>query len=157
MINLLLNIFLTFCITKNNYIPNRELKNNYLNIKKNYNHNNYLNNKLTKVYIHIEPLIKYTNIYHIGITFKTIDNSIRYDIGSFDIKEQIKSNVTSKNILWGISTKPLNTIVEYENTIIYNYLLGVYDCRHYVRNLTNWSTGIPTPIWELDKIYKAFD
>ena len=60
MINLLLNIFFTFCLTKNNYIPNRELKDNYLNIKKNYNHNNYLNNKLTKVYIHIEPLIKYT-------------------------------------------------------------------------------------------------
>lgn len=158
MINLLIYIFFyTFLIRNSNYyIPDKRLLNNYLNIKKKYNHNKFLNNNLTKVYIHIEPLVKYTNIYHIGITFKTYENSLRYDIGSFDIKEQIKSNVIAKNILWGISCYNLNSIEKYENELEYNYILGIYDCRHYVRDLTNWSTGIPSPIWELDKIYMDF-
>ena len=72
MINLLIYIFFyTFLIRNSNYyIPDKRLLNNYLNIKKKYNHNKFLNNNLTKVYIHIEPLVKYTNIYHIGITLK---------------------------------------------------------------------------------------
>ena len=35
----------------------------------------------------------------------------------------------------------------------YNYILGFYDCRHYVRNLTQWSCYHPTPIW---KLYEYF-
>ena len=108
-----------------------------------------------KVYIHLEQLFSNTNIYHIGITFKTIIYKVRFDIGTFERFNFniVKKDKKSKKIFWGYSNKSLEEIINYENNMEYIYLLGIYDCRHYVRNLTEWSCDNPTPIW---KLYKYF-
>lgn len=45
-----------------------------------FNGLNFLLNRRTKVYLHLEQLFYITNIYHIGISFYNIFNNIRYDI-----------------------------------------------------------------------------
>lgn len=114
----------------------------------------FLINKKTKVYIHIEQLVARTNIYHIGISFRSIASNIRFDIVGIHINNFrfFSSDKKTKNLFWGYSSKTLNEIVEYESKLEYRYILGIYDCRHYVKNLTEWTTGKGTPIWSLDKL-----
>ena len=117
----------------------------------------YLLNKKVKVYIHIEQLFTNTNIYHVGITFKSIGGNIRYDIHGFNIDNiynLLSHNLYSKTIFWDYSNKTIKQIIEYEKNLDYKYILGIYDCRHYVKNLTKWASDNPTPIW---KLYKLID
>lgn len=62
-------------------------------------------------------------------------------------------NRYSKNIYWGITNKTFCEIIAYEKNLNKKYILGVYDCRHYVNNFTNWALDKPTPIWELYKLW----
>lgn len=130
---------------------------------KNYNIQEKISNELnflfcknTKVYIHIEQLITKTNIFHIGISFKNIKESIRYDLAGINIQylrfANTDKNIIKKTLFWDYSNKTLKEISDYESTLNNRYLLGIYDCRHYVRELTNWTTNNPTPIWNLYKI-----
>jgi len=116
---------------------------------------NFLLNRRTKVYLHLEQLFYKTNIYHIGISFHNIFNNVRYDIGLFDTAELgiLNKNRKEKTIFWDYSNKSLSSIIEYESSLEYKYVLGIYDCRHYVRNLSDWTTNNPTPIWKLYKLY----
>lgn len=137
-------------------------KNIYKKIEKNTLHLNYnipeidieknvkfLLNKNTKIYIHLEQLIPYTNIYHIGISFNKVFRSIRYDLRWIDIP--YVNNITTKSytLFWDFTDYDIDEIIEYENKLDFKYVLGIYDCRHYVRNLTQWSCNKPTPIWRL--------
>jgi hypothetical protein len=143
---------------KNNYKKILNLRDDYSIIKNNYNNREIINNEIDftlnkkiKIYIHLEQLISNTNIYHIGITYKTILYKVRFDIGTF---ERFNFNVLEKNkktkkIFWDYTNKTLEEIIYYENNMEYKYFLGFYDCRHYVRNLTSWSCNNPTPIWKL--------
>ena len=149
-------------IKKNSYKNFLELSNDYSIIKQKYNKREITNNEIDfilnkniKVYIHLEQLISNTNIYHIGVTFKTILYNVRFDIGNFERFNLniIKKTKKTKKIFWGYSNKSLCEIINYENNMEYIYFLGFYDCRHYVRNLTAWSSDNPTPIW---KLYKYF-
>lgn len=149
-------------LKKNNYKKMLNLRDDYSIIKNNYNYREIINNEIdftlnknVKVYIHLEQLISNTNIYHIGITFKTIIYKVRFDIGTFERFNFniIKKDKKNKKIFWGYSNKSLEEIINYENNMEYTYFLGIYDCRHYVRNLTEWSCDNPTPIW---KLYKYF-
>ena len=116
---------------------------------------NFLVNRRTKVYLHLEQLFYKTNIYHIGISFHNIFNNVRYDIGLFDTTDLgiLNKNRKEKTIFWDYSNKTLSSIIEYEHSLEYKYVLGVYDCRHYVRNLSDWTTNNPTPVWKLYKLY----
>lgn len=116
---------------------------------------NFLLNRRTKVYLHLEQLFYKTNIYHIGISFHNIFNNVRYDIGLFDTADLgiLNKNRKEKTIFWDYSNKSLSSIIDYESLLEYNYVLGVYDCRHYVRNLSDWATNNPTPVWKLYKLY----
>ena len=117
----------------------------------------FLLNKKVKVYIHIEQLFTKTNIYHIGITFKSISRNVRYDIHGFNINNLynlLSYNLYSKTIFWDYSYKTIKEIIDYEKNLDYRYILGIYDCRHYVKNLTKWACNNPTPIW---KLYKLID
>jgi len=60
------------------------------------------------------------------------------------------------DIYWGISNKSLQEIIEYEKTLNKKYILGLNDCRHYSRKLTNWALNKPTPIWKLDKLFNKY-
>lgn len=157
-------------ITKHTSYPiiNKIEKHMYLNnnrptYMKNYNIQEKIFNELkfifyknTKVYIHIEQLITKTNIFHVGISFKNIRESIRYDLAGINIQylrfANTDENIIKKTLFWDYSNKTLKEITEYESTLNNRYLLGIYDCRHYVRQLTNWSTSNPTPIWKLNKL-----
>ena len=119
----------------------------------------YLINRKTKVYIHIELIFPRTNIYHIGVTFKSIGSNIRYDIRGINLDniysffiENLENELYSKTLFWAYSDKNLEEIIEYEKSIEHKYILGIYDCRHYVRNLTMWSCNKPTPVWKLIKL-----
>jgi hypothetical protein len=115
----------------------------------------FLFNRKTKVYLHLEQLFYKTNLYHIGISFHNSYNNVKFDIGLFDTGDLgiLNKNREEKTIFWDYSNKSLPEIIEYESSLNYKYILGVYDCRHYVRNLSNWTTGNPTPIWRLYKLY----
>ena len=145
-------------------LSNNDKLNKIISINSNFNNNyynkiinelNFLLNKKTKVYLHLEQLFYKTNIYHVGISFHNIFNNVRYDIGLFDISNLniLTKNRKEKTIFWDYSNKTLYSIIEYEKTLSYKYILGVYDCRHYVRNLSQWSTNNPTPIWRLYELY----
>lgn len=119
----------------------------------------YLIDRKTKVYIHIELLIPRTNIYHIGVTFKSIASNIRYDIRGINLDnlysfftENLEKEMYSKTLFWAYSDKSLDEIIEYEKSIEHKYIIGIYDCRHYVRNLTLWACNKPTPVWKLIKL-----
>ncbi len=131
---------------------NNIIKNKILNEAK------FLLNRRTKVYIHLEQLISHTNIYHIGISFKSIFKTIRYDIHpeNFITLENLpySSRTKYKTLFWDYSIKSIKDIKDYERNMNFKYFLGVNDCRHYVNNLTLWSTNNPTPIWRL---YMYFD
>ena len=106
-------------------------------------------NKKTKIYIHLEQLIPYTNIYHIGVSFKKVFRSIRYDLRWIDIPLVYNTKTKSYDLFWDYSDYNIDEIIKYEKNLKFNYILGIYDCRHYVRNLTLWSCNNPTPIWKL--------
>lgn len=117
----------------------------------------FLLNKQIKIYIHIEQLFSKTNIYHIGITFKSINGNVRYDVHGFNIDNLyniLSYNLYSKTIFWDYSNKTIKEIIDYEKNLDYKYILGIYDCRHYVKNLTKWASDNPTPVW---KLYKLID
>ena len=147
---------------KNSYNKLIEINNDCINIQKDYcikdiiaNEVDFLLNKKIKVYIHLEQLFSNTNIYHIGITFKTIIYKVRFDIGTFERYNLniLKINRKTKKIFWGYTNRSLEEIIDYEKNIEYKYFLGIYDCRHYVNNLTQWSCNKATPIWQLYKYY----
>jgi len=147
-----------------NKIKNKNNKNeriiNSNNLKKNilkkiYNESLFLLNKRIKVYIHLDQLISRTNIYHIGISFSSILTTMRYDIIGIHLNKFYSSNnnTKSKTIFWGYSNKSISDIQRYEKNMNYTYILGIYDCRHYVRNITDWACNNPTPVWDLYKFF----
>ena len=156
-------------ISNNEIYYKRNLNNNFKTLKLLSQDNSIIKNKIlneakfilnrrTKVYIHLEQLISRTNIYHIGISFKSIFKTIRYDIRpeNFVNLEKLPYNMKTKykNLFWDYSIKSIKEIKEYERRMNFKYFLGVNDCRHYVNNLTLWSCNNPTPIWRL---YMYFD
>ena len=148
-------------LNNNNEINPTYYNLNILKNKLNYDNINFLNeiqyltNKKTKVYINISKIIPYTNIYHIGIIFKRINQKNKYEIyndkGLF-ILDYIPRSTLYKEIFWGYSDKTLLEIEENEKSLNITYILGLYDCRHYSRDLSNWTTKNPTPVWKLKDI-----
>ena len=137
----LLNIFFFSFIIKNNLLKTNLLK---------------TNNKV-KVYIHINDIIPVFNIYHIGVSFNDSINTLRYDIYDEKLISYLKylpenRNQNEKTIFWGYSDKTIHEISNYESNMEYNYVLGFQDCRHYCSNLTQWTTGNSSPIWNLTRL-----
>ena len=116
----------------------------------------FLLKRRRKVYIHIQQLFSNTNIFHIGISFYNINNNIRYDLRGYNIENInfLNKNLYDETLFWGYTNTTLKQILDYESSLKYKYILGIYDCRHYVRNLSEWSMNKPTPIWKLDKLLK---
>ena len=133
---------------------------NFLHVDKYFKiYNNKIQNnidfflfKKTKIFIHLEQLIPKTNIYHIGITFKDLFTEIRYDVRWIDIGFLNLKKTKSITLFWDYSNYTIDDIVAYEKQIEFDYILGIYDCRHYVRNLTYWACSNPTPVWKLYKL-----
>ncbi len=128
----------------------------------------------TAVYIYIERFNEKYNLLHIGISFNSLCKNIRYDFrASNNEHSYITENndltknmieplifdtniIYGKKIFWGFSNKTLDEIILYEKTLHKKYILGLYDCRHYVRNFTTWCLDKPTPIWKLHKLLDTY-
>ena len=148
-----------------NYYENKILQNNInYHAKINFDEElKYYLNKNLKVYIHLENLISKTNIYHIGISYCSIYDNVRYDFHGYNITNYYKyfnylmKDKNSENeitLFWGYCYKNIDSITQYEKKINNKYIIGIYDCRHYVNNLTKWSMNKSTPIWRLTKLLK---
>ena len=129
----------------------------------------------TNVHIHLEKFHKNCNLLHIGITLNNNNKIIRYDFrssindeiyitNSNTIKNTYNNNIVEllnfvpnkKTIFWGISNKTLDEFIMYENNLQKKYILGFYDCRHYVNKFTDWGLNKPTPIWDLYKLWDEY-
>jgi len=73
-----------------------------------------------------------------------------------DCIESDLNNKYSKDILWGVTNKTFDEIIDFEKTINKKYKLGIYDCRHYVNHFTNWCLDAPSPIWKLHKLWDTY-
>ena len=96
-----------------NNIKPRNIKNEIL----------FLLNKKTKIYIHIEQLFARTNIYHIGVTFRSNIDKIRYDLVGINIDNLRTNDQEFVTLFWGYSNKTIDEIIEYENSMEYRYIL----------------------------------
>lgn len=138
----------------------------------------------TKVYINFEkvnPIITHTGITfendneNIRYDFRAFNNNDDYstteesrknitlmfpNINSkfLDLKgfNELRDDILeySHDILFGTTNYSIEEIIEYEKTMNKKYILGIYDCRHYVNNLCLWTLNISIPIWNLDKLIK---
>ena len=136
----------------------------------------------TKVYINIEKpnsIITHTGITFennnnkIRYDFRAFNNNDNYitddesrknitlmfpkiDTRFFEYKgfNEFRDNITfySKELFLGETNFSLEEIIEYEKSINKNYILGFYDCRHYVNRLTTWCLNTSIPIWNLDSL-----
>ena len=145
-----------FHLLLDNINNNNIIVSNNKNIINQKNEIDFILNKKIKVYIHLEQLFSKTNIYHVGITFKSINKSLRYDINGINIpiSDFYNKNLITRTIFWDYSNKTLAEVEKYEESLNYKYFLGLYDCRHYVQDLTMWSTNKSSPVWKLGRLIK---
>ena len=132
----------------------------------------------TKVNIHLEKFNEKYNLLHIGVSFENKQRLVRYDYRPFNddhnydttnINRQsiaaifpniyvpndiiIPDEMEKKTLYWGNTNKTMTEIFEFEKTLHHKYILGVYDCRHYVYRFTDWALDNPTPIWHLHELW----
>jgi hypothetical protein len=98
---------------------------------------------------------------------KFIPDSIMYLNGEFIVDDYIPETydilksrynknveVETVTIPWGITNYSFKEIEEFEESLHMKYILGIYDCRHYVRRFTKWATCKATPVWKLHLLWK---
>tara|TARA_Y100001980_G_C14541758_1_gene319879 strand:+ start:407 stop:874 length:468 start_codon:yes stop_codon:yes gene_type:complete len=60
--------------------------------------------------------------------------------------------ILSKELYWGTSKYSIEEIIELEKGLNKKYILGVYDCRHYVNELSKLCLNRGIPIWNLKSL-----
>jgi hypothetical protein len=107
-----------------------------------FNKNNtYITNKYTRQNVnHMFPNLFDTKSKHpiaIAIDYNYIYNKIKYK---------------SKEVYWGTSNFSIEELIKIENNLDKNYLLGIYDCRHYVNEFCKIALDKEIPIWNLNSL-----
>lgn len=132
------------------------------------------------VFLHLERFSRRHNLLHAAISFEDdlpFGESRRFDFrpycneptywivdGGDDehrrwppeliIDDLQGGGLASKTIFWGKTNKTWNEIMSFERDHLCNrYILGVYDCRHYVSKFADYTTGSATPIWRLKELF----
>ena len=133
-----------------------------------------------KVYLHLEKFNERYNLLHVGISFDNDIRKIRYDYRAFkndqnyltdeksdsleifptmyvpqDIDEY--ANIEKRKIYWGTCNKSMHEIILFEKTLRKRYILGIYDCRHYVNKFSIWALSKPSPIWNLHILWNHLE
>ena len=133
-----------------------------------------------KVYLHLEKFNEKYNLLHVGISFDDDIRKIRYDYRAFkndndylttnkndnleifptmyippDIDKY--SNIEKRTIYWGTCNKSMHEIILFEKSLHRRYILGIFDCRHYVNKFSLWALDKPTPIWNLHILWKSLE
>lgn len=122
------------------------------------------------VFLHMEKFNKKLNLLHTGLSFSDEYKRVRYDFrlrpfysGSYETKIDLDScdsqvkKLETKIIKWGETNKTWKEISDFEIEVLCTkrYILGVYDCRHYVRDFTLWCCDNRTPVWDLYVLWKC--
>lgn len=153
---------------------------NYLKLITTFN-SNYM------VYLNLEKFNRRFNLIHVGITFKNDNNILRYDFNNLNNNNyltynnykrtkndiiiinqknilSVKNNIIydvdeiiTKDIYWGNTSKSFNEIINFEKKLHKKYILGIYDCRHYVNDFCVWSLDKNSPIWNLDNLWINYE
>lgn len=133
-----------------------------------------------KVYLHLEKFNERYNLLHVGISFDDNHRKIRYDYRAFkndedystiETQENIDlfpnmyiptdindySDIEKRTIYWGTCYKSFHEIIDFEKTLHRRYILGLYDCRHYVNKFSMWALNKPSPIWNLHILWKSLE
>ena len=133
-----------------------------------------------KVYLHLEKFNERYNLLHVGISFDNNIRKIRYDYRAFkndqnyltddmsgaldifptmyipqDIDEY--ANIEKRKIYWGTTNKTIHEIILFEKSLRKRYILGIYDCRHYVNKFSIWALNKPSPIWNLHILWNSLE
>jgi len=146
---------------------------NFANIQNMYKRPN-------KVYLHLEKFNERYNLLHVGISFDDSLKKIRYDYRAFKKDEDYvtieseESNelfpnmyiptdiddyadIEKRTIYWGTCYKSLHEIINFEKSLHKRYILGIYDCRHYVNKFSIWALNKPSPVWNLHILWYYLD
>lgn len=104
-----------------------------------FNKNNtYITNKYTRQNInYMFPDLFNTKSIHNNINYNYLYNKVKYE---------------STIIYWGLSNFSIEELIEIENNLDKNYLLGINDCRHYVNELCKIALNKEIPIWNLNSL-----
>lgn len=123
-----------------------------------------LSSAAIQVTLHLKRIIPRSNVMHAGISFRSAHRAMRFDFGpsKFDARHigtwfaRRGAPEQTVDVAWGATNRTWPEIVQFERDVLRRrrYLLGVYDCRHYVRDFADWSVGEPTPVWRLEELWE---
>ena len=99
---------------------------------------------------------------NVTLMFPNLDNNFLYlkDLNKLNNEnnendendEKNEMFLTSKEIFWGTTNYSLQDIKDFEKTLHKKYIIGLYDCRHYVNEFSLWTLNKSAPIWDLHKL-----
>ena len=67
------------------------------------------------------------------------------------------ADIEKRTIYWGTCYKSLHEIINFEKSLHKRYILGLYDCRHYVNKFSIWALNKPSPVWNLHILWYYLD
>lgn len=90
------------------------------------------------VTVHVEQIFKHMPIYHVGVTYSCGPFRKRYDFHPKRFRIGIDGN--RRQIHIGKTTRSPVDILLHERRMNKDYFLFARDCRHYTRDLIQYST-----------------
>lgn len=85
--------------------------------------------------------------------FNSEEENINEYLNHLNFIKDNNDGIETKIKYWGYTNKSLSDIIIFEESLHKRYVLGVYDCRHYVRDFTKWCLNKPTPVWKLKEFW----
>lgn len=90
--------------------------------------------------------LMFPNLDNIFLDLKGLNN-----LNNENTDEKNEMFLISKEIFWGTTNYSLQDIKDFEQTLHKKYIIGLYDCRHYVNEFSLWTLNKSAPIWDLHK------
>ncbi len=91
--------------------------------------------------------LMFPNLDNIFLDLKGLNN-----LNNENTDEKNEMFLISKEIFWGTTNYSLQDIKDFEQTLHKKYIIGLYDCRHYVNEFSLWALNKSSPIWDLHKL-----
>lgn len=94
---------------------------------------------------------------NVTLMFPNLDNNFLdlkglNNLNNENTDEKNEIFLISKEIFWGTTNYSLQDIKDFEQTLHKKYIIGLYDCRHYVNEFSLWALNKSSPIWDLHKL-----
>ena len=94
---------------------------------------------------------------NVTLMFPNLDNNFLdlkglNNLNNENTDEKNEMFLISKEIFWGTTNYSLQDIKDFEQTLHKKYIIGLYDCRHYVNEFSLWALNKSSPIWDLHKL-----